>query len=226
MREEVKVTEMSVVETARRLRKYERSKRRQLEWMKHWEPIDASPKNFAKRKKLLAECSNLHDKRVGFTRSYTRAAHLADGFLRGVPYEKMERTSYTWPKWGLIQLFVMDGSDEDPRVTLQHYAEWRDTGMKRGLIHVNLTGAAARVEQLARAFMRDVPYAKVEPCSRTYPDWKEIDGQLAAFGIFTEQGHWAEKFKAWRAEGEKRGLLPPRVEPAPASRGILRRLFG
>jgi hypothetical protein len=69
--------------------------------------------------------SSLHWHRKGLS-SIARHSQLAYGFLRGVPYAVIEQLAYTEPNWEKIQEEAMRFSKDDPRLTTQNFAEWKD----------------------------------------------------------------------------------------------------
>lgn len=92
---------------------------------------------------------SLHHYRTEPLRRQMRAAHLAYGFLRGVPYKKMEQKSYTPPPWlelekverqganGIyhervqvlndpVELMALEFSGDEPQTIKQRLAQWKD----------------------------------------------------------------------------------------------------
>jgi hypothetical protein len=82
-----------------------------------------------------SDAQSLYIHRIHSVRPEARASHLALGFLRGKSYVAMENKSYDWPNWTRIGEIIAKYGDGDPRVLLQRFAEWREEGEKRGLIH-------------------------------------------------------------------------------------------
>lgn len=70
------------------------------------------------------EFSSLHGHRVAL-RKETRAAHLAYGFLRGIPFKAMELFSHTTPPLERVEYHVLKfrGLETEQQVK-QRFAEW------------------------------------------------------------------------------------------------------
>lgn len=105
--------------------------------------------------------ADLHEHRVNDVRGEARAAHLAYGFLRGVPYRAMEQKSYTPPPWMQFERIKRkDGSGWDyvqkpdpiermalkyggalPQDIKQRLAEWKDAA--GAWVHPDLVEKAA-----------------------------------------------------------------------------------
>lgn len=59
-------------------------------------------------------------------RSESRASHIAYGFLNGLPYSRIEATCKTPPNWSRVEDLVKKYGEDDIRVRMQRFAEWKD----------------------------------------------------------------------------------------------------
>lgn len=59
-------------------------------------------------------------------RKEVRSAQLAYGFLKGIPYRKMEAKAYTEPNWQRVRKLAEKYGEEDSRIIAQRFAEWMD----------------------------------------------------------------------------------------------------
>lgn len=59
-------------------------------------------------------------------RSESRASHIAYGFLRGLNYKQIEGTAKSSPNWSRVEDLVKKYGDDDIRVRMQRFAEWRE----------------------------------------------------------------------------------------------------
>jgi hypothetical protein len=73
-----------------------------------------------------AERHSLYLHRINVVRKAARVAHLADGFLRGLPYAAMENFAYTSPDWDKVEDNAVRFSSDDERTVKQRFAEWKD----------------------------------------------------------------------------------------------------
>jgi len=56
----------------------------------------------------------------------SRCSQLAYGFLRGRKYHQMEDVAYSAPDWSRIENIAKRFSQDDPRLVIQSFAEWKD----------------------------------------------------------------------------------------------------
>ncbi len=101
----------------------------------------AEPKEVAYKALLYAEKNfwSLRQHRTGM-KSEARTTHLAYGFIRGVPYARMERICYgvlkgygsSEPDWARIAFIVGRFSQDEtnPQGFMQRFAEWVDEAKK------------------------------------------------------------------------------------------------
>lgn len=68
----------------------------------------------------------LRDHRRYDVRSESRASHIAYGFLNGLAYVRIEAKCKTPPDWSRIEDLVKKYGEDDVRVRMQRFAEWRD----------------------------------------------------------------------------------------------------
>ena len=59
----------------------------------------------------------------------SRCSNLAYAFLRGHSYQDVERLSFNQPNWPRIERLVVKFGNEDERVILQRFAEWKDAAL-------------------------------------------------------------------------------------------------
>lgn len=59
-------------------------------------------------------------------RGECRSAHVAYGFLRGLPYKRIEAKTKTDPNWSRVEDLIKKYGDGDIRVRLQRFAEWKE----------------------------------------------------------------------------------------------------
>lgn len=80
-----------------------------------------------KARDRISQLQNIQTHRVNKLRGEARCTHLAYGFVKGVPYRAMEdkETTKSEPNWSNVQRMVERYSDEDSRVILQRFAEWK-----------------------------------------------------------------------------------------------------
>lgn len=87
--------------------------------------------NKTKKYGRLDECASLHNHRTNEVRKEARHSLLAYGFLRGTPYAKIERFSYSDPNWFLTLKIVRRFADTtellgDNKPKLEErFDEWR-----------------------------------------------------------------------------------------------------
>lgn len=82
-------------------------------------------RNILANPKSSARQLGLHRHRIGLVRKESRHSFIAYGFLRGLDYKQIENT--TKPiDWAKVERMVETYSEDDPRVTLQKFAEWKD----------------------------------------------------------------------------------------------------
>ena len=62
-------------------------------------------------------------------RSESRASHIAYGFLRGLDYKRVEGTAKSSPNWSRVEDLVKKYGDDDIRVRMQRFAEWKEAAM-------------------------------------------------------------------------------------------------
>lgn len=95
----------------------------------------AGEKALADRAKFLGRLADdhhstmcgLHLHRIGTVRAEARAAQIAYGFLRGVPYRAIERTSKSEPDFeAVLRNAVRFGSDRDKAAVLAALKAWLD----------------------------------------------------------------------------------------------------
>lgn len=67
----------------------------------------------------------LRHHRTGDVRSESRSAHVAYGFLRGLPYARIEGTAKTAPDWSRVEALVRKYGEDDIRDRMQRFAEWK-----------------------------------------------------------------------------------------------------
>lgn len=97
---------------------------------------DLTPAQRARLERRLAKPSDnamkafwgLRHHRQWDVRSESRASHIAYGFLRGLSYAQVEGTAKTSPNWSRVEDLVKKYGEDDIRVRLQRFAEWRDAG--------------------------------------------------------------------------------------------------
>lgn len=70
----------------------------------------------------------LRDHRTIDVRSESRASHIAYGFLNGLDYKRIEGTAKSAPNWSRVEDLVKKYGEDDIRVRMQRFAEWRDAG--------------------------------------------------------------------------------------------------
>lgn len=97
--------------------------------------IPSSVKYQSGETRAVDDFLSLYNHRIQQVRPEARCAHLALGFLRGRSYISIENQSYDWPNWTRIEELITKYGDGDPRVLLQRFAQWKQEGEKRGLIH-------------------------------------------------------------------------------------------
>lgn len=59
-------------------------------------------------------------------RKEARATHLAQNFLRGTPYRKVEAKCYEAPQWDKVGSMLVRYGGVDSRVILQRLTEWME----------------------------------------------------------------------------------------------------
>lgn len=59
-------------------------------------------------------------------RSESRASHIAYGFLNGLPYNCIEANTKSPPNWSRVEDLVKKYGEDDVRVRMQRFAEWRE----------------------------------------------------------------------------------------------------
>lgn len=59
-------------------------------------------------------------------RGECRSAHVAYGFLNGLPYKRIEPNTKTDPNWSRVEDLIKKYGDGDIRVRLQRFAEWKE----------------------------------------------------------------------------------------------------
>lgn len=73
--------------------------------------------------------NDLTDHRKGKLRRAARATHIAYGYLRGVPYSRIEKTSKTEPDWKAVVRMVRDYGEDSADDGLAHWYELREEGV-------------------------------------------------------------------------------------------------
>ena len=58
--------------------------------------------------------------------SESRASHIAYGFLNGLPYNRVEANCKTPPNWSRVEDLVRKYGEDDVRVWMQRFAEWKE----------------------------------------------------------------------------------------------------
>lgn len=69
----------------------------------------------------------LRHHRTWNVRSESRHSHIAYGFLRGLPYNRIEAKTKTSPDWSRVEALVRKYGEDDIRDRMQRFAEWRDS---------------------------------------------------------------------------------------------------
>lgn len=65
-------------------------------------------------------------------RSESRASHVAYGFLRGLDYKQIEGTAKSSPNWSRVEDLVKKYGEDDIRLRMQRFEEWRQEAEKLG----------------------------------------------------------------------------------------------
>ena len=76
--------------------------------------------------------TSIQNHRRNDIRRAARHSHLAYGFLRGRAYAEIERSTYTNPDWDQVSRIAKRFSDEDERVVLQRFSEWKSAAYDEG----------------------------------------------------------------------------------------------
>lgn len=82
-------------------------------------------RNILNNSKAQARFRGLHTHRTIEVRKEARSSFLAYGFLRGLGYKSIEDTKKK-VDWDRVESLVKKYSEDDPRITLQRFAEWKD----------------------------------------------------------------------------------------------------
>ena len=80
----------------------------------------------AKAARQTQKLLSLHEHRVGTVRRASRHSQLAYGFLRYVPYEKMERVHHSQPNWQTVKKEAAKFGDEPEEQFERRWKEWRE----------------------------------------------------------------------------------------------------
>lgn len=91
MRVYLKVKLVNLADEARTIRRLERARKKAARYAKE--------KNLPWYNQACTEFWGLKEHRIGIVRREARDSHLAYGFLKGTPYERMEAKCYTQPNW-------------------------------------------------------------------------------------------------------------------------------
>lgn len=75
---------------------------------------------------------SLRAHRKGIVRGETRNSLLAYGFLKGLPYKRMEQTTRedNKPNWDEIEKLALRFGGWDKRTLKQRFAEWKEEALK------------------------------------------------------------------------------------------------
>lgn len=68
----------------------------------------------------------LRHHRIYDVRGESRSSHVAYGFLRGLPYRRIEANTKTAPDWSRVEALVKKYGDDDPRDRMQRFSEWKE----------------------------------------------------------------------------------------------------
>lgn len=79
-----------------------------------------------KRKPNMDAFWGLRHHRQYDVRGESRSAHVAYGFLRGLPYSRIEGTAKTSPNWSRVEDLIKKYGTGDIRDRMQRFAEWRE----------------------------------------------------------------------------------------------------
>lgn len=118
-RTELKVKRLSLAAESKIIRRLEKAKARSANRARK-----AAKDGLAQLSE--AERHSLYLHRINVVRKEARASHLADGFIRGVPYAVMENFAYSEPEWDRVERIATKFTTEDERVVKQRFAEWLD----------------------------------------------------------------------------------------------------
>jgi hypothetical protein len=69
----------------------------------------------------------LRHHRTWDVRNEARSSHVAYGFLRGLPYSRIEGSAKTSPDWSRVEALIRKYGEDDIRDRMQRFAEWRDS---------------------------------------------------------------------------------------------------
>lgn len=59
-------------------------------------------------------------------RGESRSAHVAYGFLCGLPYARIEANTKTGPDWSRVEALVRKYGEDDVRDRMQRFTEWKE----------------------------------------------------------------------------------------------------
>ena len=68
----------------------------------------------------------LRHHRMWDVRSESRSSHVAYGFLRGLPYSRIEANTKSEPDWSRVEALVKKYGEDDPRDRMQRFSEWKE----------------------------------------------------------------------------------------------------
>lgn len=75
--------------------------------------------------KAMTAFWGLRHHRIWDVRNESRSSHLAYGFLRGLPYNRIEGNTKTVPDWSRVETLVRKYGEDDVRDRMQRFSEWR-----------------------------------------------------------------------------------------------------
>lgn len=130
MNEFLKVKLKSLAEEARIIRHEKRRAKARARWLRKNASYRADATDSAIWKASMV-VNNLHKHNVQVVRKEQRASYLAYGFLRGMPYKRIEQRIKSEPDWDRVQNIASrftngENGYADPRVVAQKIAEWKD----------------------------------------------------------------------------------------------------
>lgn len=81
----------------------------------------------------MATFWGLRHHRIHDVRGESRSSHVAYGFLRGLPYCKIEANTKTAPDWARVEALIKKYGEDDPRDRMQRFSEWKESAENQAL---------------------------------------------------------------------------------------------
>jgi hypothetical protein len=74
------------------------------------------------RQDLVWKANSLHDHRQQVVRNAARSTHLAYGFIKGKPYEALEKDPHTQPNWKEVLRMICNYGPDIKKSALEQWA--------------------------------------------------------------------------------------------------------